>query len=606
MKRTLLILLAGLLLCPAVAQVRPIDYSGIAPHPRLFLQKDAEKAIRKVIRSDKGLARAHFAIIDYSDKLLTEHCLVRPESGHILAISREALKRIFYLSYAYRITGMVRYAERAEKEMLNVCGFRDWDPEHFLDTAEMLLALAIGYDWLYDRLSPRTRDTVRTAIIEKGFEPTYDDRYNKFYGMNSNWNQVCNSGVICAALAVYEDNASQGRDLIARSLKSNPLALTSYAPDGGYPEGYSYWYYGTGFQVFLIAALESALGTDAGLSEYPGFLKSARFIQFMTTPAENCFGFYDSGTRAVCNPLAYWFAKRCNDPSLAWLEPARLMQSDFKNEEFRYLPAMLVFASQYDGMKRFAPQQHFWFNHGNTPVFVYRSTWDSDGGAYLAVKGGCPQHSHAHMDAGSFYFEKEGVVWATDLGVQSYGSFYRHNIHIWDFSQQGERWSAFRLSNISHNTLTINNERHDVMGYTPITRIWKEPKRKGAEADLTPALRLQIDSAVRQVWLNETDTELTIRDSLATGEKPADVWWNMTTTANARIVSGNSILLTKKGKSAMLTVEASGKVEMQIRSTDPPCVFDAKNPGTCRVGFRTRIDSQNSAVLYVKIVCNDK
>ena len=56
----------------------------------------------------------------------------------------------------------------------------------------------------------------------------------------------------------------------------------------------------------------------------------------------------------------------------------------------------------------------------------------------------------------------------------------------------------------------------------------------------------------------------------------------------------------------MLTVEASGKVEMQIRSTDPPCVFDAKNPGTCRVGFRTRIDSQNSAVLYVKIVCNDK
>ena len=29
--------------------------------------------------------------------------------------------------------------------------------------------------------------------------------------------------------------------------------------------------YGTSFQVLLIAALESALGTDAGLSEYPGF-----------------------------------------------------------------------------------------------------------------------------------------------------------------------------------------------------------------------------------------------------------------------------------------------------------------------------------------------
>lgn len=59
--------------------------------------------------------------------------------------------------------------------------------------------------------------------------------------------------------------------IIERCLLTNPKALSAYGPDGGYPEGFHYWGYGTSFQVLLIAALESALGTDAGLSEYPGF-----------------------------------------------------------------------------------------------------------------------------------------------------------------------------------------------------------------------------------------------------------------------------------------------------------------------------------------------
>jgi hypothetical protein len=35
---------------------------------------------------------------------------------------------------------------------------------HFLDVAEMTMAVAIGYDWLYDDLSPASR-----AAIKKPF-----------------------------------------------------------------------------------------------------------------------------------------------------------------------------------------------------------------------------------------------------------------------------------------------------------------------------------------------------------------------------------------------------------------------------------------------------
>ena len=45
--------------------------------------------------------------------------------------------------------------------------------------------------------------------------------------------------------------------------------MVGYGPDGGYPEGFGYWGYGTSFQVMLIAALESAFGTDNGGSPKP-------------------------------------------------------------------------------------------------------------------------------------------------------------------------------------------------------------------------------------------------------------------------------------------------------------------------------------------------
>lgn len=58
-------------------------------------------------------------------------------------------------------------------------------------------------------------------------------------------------------------------------METNPKAMVGYGPDGGYPEGFGYWGYGTSFQVMLIAALESAFGTDNGLSQTPGFMESA-------------------------------------------------------------------------------------------------------------------------------------------------------------------------------------------------------------------------------------------------------------------------------------------------------------------------------------------
>jgi len=70
-----------------------------------------------------------------------------------LSVSREALKRLLTLSWAYRSCGDERYLKRAEQEMPAIADFSDWNPSHFLDVVEMTTAMAIGYDWLYNDLS---------------------------------------------------------------------------------------------------------------------------------------------------------------------------------------------------------------------------------------------------------------------------------------------------------------------------------------------------------------------------------------------------------------------------------------------------------------------
>ena len=156
MKKILLLLLIFVSGCTGVV-AQQFDYGKIAPHPRLLLPAGGEEAIRKAIAEYPPLATVHQRIMELCDRTLTEPPVERIKEGkRLLAISRIALKRIYYLSYAYRMTGDQKYALRAEQEMLAVSHFTDWNPTHFLDVGEMVMALAIGYDWLYDSLQPDT------------------------------------------------------------------------------------------------------------------------------------------------------------------------------------------------------------------------------------------------------------------------------------------------------------------------------------------------------------------------------------------------------------------------------------------------------------------
>lgn len=599
MRKTVLVFIFSL--CFVIARSQTFDYTKIEPHPRLLLTEGKESLIKDAIAGDVALANIHQQIIDKCNQMILEAPVERIKEGkRLLAISRIALKRIFYLSYAYRMTGGVKYAARAEKEMLAVCTFTDWNPTHFLDVGEMVMALGIGYDWLYHYLHPETKQTVLKAIQTKGFEAAKNKKNAWFYEAKNNWNSVCNSGLVYGALALYDEVPELSKGIIEKCMATNPKAMEGYGPDGGYPEGFMYWGYGTSFQALLIAALESALGTDAGLSQTPGFLQSARFMQYMTAPSGDSFCFSDSPREAECNMMMFWFAKKNNDPSLLWLERQYIENKDIVFAEDRLLPSLLIFASQIELDKITAPSKKTWFNRGTTPVFIYRGGWHSNNDVYLGVKGGSPGTSHAHMDAGSFVYEKNGIRWAMDLGMQTYITLESKGVDLWNMSQDGQRWDVFRLSNMAHNTLTINGERHLVKSFAPITKTFSSKKKKGAEVDLSSVFANSIDKAVRTVVLDKKD-DLLVTDHIETGDKEAKVTWIMVTSATATIVGKNTAELTKNGKRMLLEVNAGGDVQMKTWSNEPPHDYDFKNPGTMRVGFEITIPQHTKTSLKVKL-----
>lgn len=565
------------------------DYSKIEDHPRLILKKGDEIKIKELIENDIIMKKVHDGILSECDKYLNEKPLERIKIGRrLLSISREALKRIFYLSYIYRITDNEKYAERAKTELLQVCMFSDWNPSHFLDVGEMTMAVAIGYDWLFDYLSEKDRKIIADAIFNKGIVPSYNKKYNSFYQKANNWNQVCNSGLVYGALAIFENITNEAKQIIDKAIETNVVSLKCYAPDGGYPEGYGYWGYGTSFQVMMIAALKSSLNDECGLSESPGFLNSARFMQFMVAPSLETFNFSDNNVRIETNPVLFWFANKLNDPSLLWLEMKMLKDKPFKDLDSRLLPCTLIFRAMSKNKRVIEPNYNYWSNRGITPVFVYKSGWNSKQDTYLGIKGGSASASHAHMDAGSFIYEKNGVRWSIDLGNQNYHSLESKGIDLWNRRQNSQRWDVFRIGSCGHTTITMNNEKHKVDGYAEIIEEFRLPYKKGAKLDLTSIFGDFTDKTTRTIYLDGNDN-LNIIDDISNTDNKNVIRWTMVTSAKAIIVKGKYIVLEKDGKCMSFSVETKEKIELFIKENNPNNNYDEPNPGTLRIGFTSSL-----------------
>ena len=569
-------------------------------HPRILLLKGEESEIKQTIKADEIWKKLDQFMITESDKIIGKTPVERILIGRrLLDKSREALSRIFYLSYAYRMTSDRKYLDRAEKEMLAVSAFSDWNPSHFLDVAEMTMAVSIGYDWLWSGLSSGSRHTIKAAIIEKGLKPSLLPVNSGWVKGSNNWNQVCNAGMAYGALAVFEDETKLATNVIQRAIGSITLPMGDYEPDGAYPEGYSYWGYGTSFNIMFVSAMEKAFGKEFGLKINPGFFKTAGYLENMTGPTGNSFNYSDAGQGGGMNPAMFWFAGRLNDPSLLWAERFQLENKNLPDD--RLLPAVMIWGAGITMDKITPPQKTVWVGQGKNPVALMRTSWTERNSIYIGLKAGSPSVNHGHMDAGSFIMEANGVRWTMDFGMQDYNSLETAGVDLWNMKQNSQRWEVYRYNNFVHNTLTVNKKLQAVDGYSSIFSYSDRPDMMNARTDITALYKDDLKRAERGIAIVDKKF-VVIRDEIETSDKEAVVKWNLLTSANVTVIGKNSAEFTKNGKKLVLKVKSPAGAEIKTWSTVPSHSYDAPNPGSTLVGFEITVPANSKADLVVLLL----
>lgn len=570
-------------------KVRQAIAAAPRTRPRLLLTPAELAGLEQRVQRDPLAGRLRDRLLAVAEEMSTLPPVEHVVTGRrLLSVSRTAVARVLTQALAYRLTGEPRFLEGATREMLAAAAFPDWNPSHFLDTAEMSFALAVGYDWLHDSLTEGQRHAIRTALLEKGIGASLT--HDGWVDSRSNWGQVCHAGITAAALTLMEDDPDLAARILHRSVTHVPISMASYVPDGTYPEGPGYWSYGTTYNVILIDELESALGTDFGLSLLQGFGQTASFVNHATGPSGLFFNYADGGANRGMLPPLHWFSGRFDRPD--WLiyempilehELRTMDAAEFAREGTRFFPLTLLWLPARTEPRPIR-MDHHWLARGRIPVAMHRTSWTDPDALYVGIKAGTPQYHHGQMDTGSFVLDADGVRWAMDLGAESYHRIESRGMDLWARHQESDRWTVFRNNNFAHSTLVIGGQLQVAAGDAPILRHSEAERFPFTIVDLTPVYAGQATKAHRGIGIRD-GAEVVVRDRVeGVGSQP--VRWGMLTPAEVEILGPREAILRQEGKELKLRVTEPANARLEVYDTETPkAEWDSPNPGTRMIGF---------------------
>ena len=534
--------------------------------PRLILTPVIEKEMVRKLKTDP-LVQNFYQYLKMESELILEKPLLKREleGFRLLAVSREMVERMGILCMVYRLEKNPQILVRIDSEVKAICNFEDWNPQHYLDVAEMSFAIALAVDWTGEFLPKSTVQLAKKSLIEKGILPSYVEGGPRMGWINgtNNWNAVCHSGMIAASLVIAGDDPELAARTISRALEKLPNSLKEYGPDGVYPEGPTYWEYGTSYTVLASNMLTSALGSDFGISKSPGFLESANFRLLATAPSGEFFNFADSGDRhgGSGSVLLSWFAAKTSNGT--YFDTSFF---EMPSKAGRFAGPGLVWLSQFKHTSTGELPLN-WVGKGANPIGVFRGGKDDPRNFYLAFKGGKAQLSHGNMDAGTFIFDLNGVRWVLDPGNQSYYPLNRIGFNLSGHCQDCERWTLLTKGNQGHSTVTVNNARFNAAGFAPIVD-FKDGIQPEATIDMTRIYEGHLNSMFRR-FVKESDSSVLIEDRFVKNDSTSLITWAIMTVADV-LPTDYGALLKQDGKELRLSVVEPAGFHVSIISVDPP------------------------------------
>ena len=531
-------------------------------HPRVMTEPGTFNTLKALVRGEGLPARIYDDVKKSADQILAAPVskYEKPDGRRLLSVSRRVLDRVRTLALVDRLEGGQRYADRAWKELEAAAAFQDWNSAHFLDTAEMIHAFALGYDWLYDRWTEDQRQVLRRAIVSKGLREglkVYDSTKG-WHRNKNNWNQVCNGGLISGALAVADEEPQIAARIVYEAVKSVPLAMQHYMPDGGGSEGVTYWGYGSRYNVVLLSSLDTALGTDFGLSQVGAFGKSGFYQIYLSGAGRMAFDFADCGREQVSEPQHFWMARKYDMPAFSWF---RLSALESGSERGSVLDLLWYDDRGRDLDFKTLPLDQYFRGAESASL---RSSWEPDA-MMVGIQAGHSMNlgGHRHLDLGSFVLDALGERWIIDSGKerQTY-MVHRH---------KNPRYFYYRIRAEGHNVPVSNPGKGPDQNPRAVAKIVKyesTPQQAVAVVDLTQAYQPHADLALRTFTL-DSRKRLVLTDELQARE-PAELWWFLHTEARVSLGDhGRTATLTQHGKSFIVRLLQPADIEFEVMNCRP-------------------------------------
>ncbi len=530
----------------AMGQMLPF---GAPVRPHLTLNAQRITRINQLKNTDATMQTYYAGLIDHVDWLL-----LQPVYTVQNVDSRMSEERITALALAYRLTNNTAYAEKARQYLSTLVAMPDWRAEatvlHVL--AEFTSAAAIGYDWIYDYLTPSERTALRNAIVNKGLNVALA-RYRS--GSTQQWwtwsglniAMVCNSGFITGALAIRDTDPSVSSEVLAHAQKSLALAMASLNNDGGWIEHHGYWVYGVGRLIRGFDMLETSLGTDLGL-DAGGFLSKTGLYKVLAggrgPRGTACFDFGNTYPLNEGAPELYWLASKFGQAPLA------AYQKTLHQDGQLIKPWDLIwYVPSTSGDLANLPKAGVFRNNAQ---FFARNSWSTVEPNAIAFKGGDNKANHNQPDIGHFLYESQGVRWFLDLGRTA-------------DQQPGPGGKFYRNSTLGHNTLRFNEGEQPSTAQASMIAFSNRDANQFGIIDGTQATGGAAALWKRGVALRGGSTVVVQDEWTAAPRTRVD--WTAYTTATLEPGPGRkSVYMTKDGKTVTVAILYPPTVSFQVSS----------------------------------------
>lgn len=534
------------------------DLAGV--HPRVqFTQEDFDR-VKELSLTDENMIKWRAQVISDADATLTAE-LPKHElyDGLRMNCQRMFSKDIHVLALAWHLTGDQKYVDRAYAEMETIAHFSDWNPNHHLDTCEMMAAYGVGYDWLYHAFTPEQREVLEKGMLNNGFydswlgyQSTSSMMQNAFPATN-NHGTVDNGGVLVAAYAFMDSLPKESAYLMANALRGMELNIYRWAPEGIWYEGAGYWELTMQFTAKFLSTLNTGFKNDFGFNNLEGMDKTTDGELQMQTNV-GIYNFADSTLNNVYVPEMFYIANIFNLPGI---HKAVIDSTDCKWADPEDRALGMLWYNQELALSETSMDLDYVAESIDT--MVMRNSWDTKEPAYVGIHGGETIIDHGQFDGGSFIFEHSGVRWAIEMGMGDYNS-----AGYWDNIPNGQRYDHYRMRAEGHSTIfTSPSQEDDHMSPSTaeLTVVQQKPRGVIATIDMTNLLR-DVSKAERGFAFTDNRETLVVRDEL-TLSRSTDVVWTMITYADGVIDEANkTVTLTQDGRTMVLHYETSSPADV--------------------------------------------